>query len=100
MIEHRLSLEDQRSVHKHSSRHRNEIEQSTLCGCFYCLETFSPSVIEDWCDDGDTALCPKCGIDSVLGNARMEFATDGNVLRQMHRFWFENDATGLRNGNA
>jgi len=27
-----------------------------------------PNEIQDWTDDGDTALCPKCGIDSVIGS--------------------------------
>jgi hypothetical protein len=92
-----LSLDDQRSIHRHSSGHRKDIEQSSLCGCFYCTQTFPPSAIEEWVDDDQTALCPRCGIDSVLGNARLAFAADKDILRQMHRFWFENDATGLRN---
>jgi len=46
-----------------------------VCGCFYCLERFTPNEIEEWIDDENgekalaTALCPKCGMDSVLGNA-------------------------------
>jgi hypothetical protein len=38
---------------------RSALARSDLCGCFYCLEVFAPSEIEDWTDDGDTALCPK-----------------------------------------
>ncbi len=79
MIAHALSLDDQRSFHAHSSKHRSEIEQSALCGCFYCLEIFSPADVEEWCDDGETVICPKCGIDAVLGNAGLEIATDKDV---------------------
>ncbi len=43
------------------------------CGCFYCKSIYSASEVKEWCDNdgrGDkTALCPKCGIDSVLGDA-------------------------------
>ena len=43
------------------------------CGCFYCKSIYSASEVNEWCDNdgrGDkTALCPKCGIDSVLGDA-------------------------------
>jgi hypothetical protein len=56
-------------AHTHAARHRNEIERSEQCGCFYCLETFVPGEIQDWTDDGATAMCPRCGIDSVLGSA-------------------------------
>src|SRR4029077_20862708 len=26
-------------AHTHAARHRNEIERTERCGCFYCLET-------------------------------------------------------------
>lgn len=37
-----------------------------LCGCFCCLEIFPPEAVVDWIDDGDTPLCPCCGIAAVL----------------------------------
>ena len=59
-------------AHKHSFKSRKEIEQSNLCGCFKCLAIFSPSKIDDWWDDvcgvPQTPVCPKCGIDSVVGD--------------------------------
>jgi hypothetical protein len=61
--------EDHVSAHVWSSYHRSALARSDVCGCFYCLELFAPSAIEDWTDDGDTALCPKCGIDSVIGSS-------------------------------
>jgi hypothetical protein len=40
---------------------------------FYCKRTFLPTKIKGWCDknasNGPTALCPKCGIDSVIGKS-------------------------------
>src|SRR2546429_438449 len=64
-------------AHRHSALHAEEIGRSAVCGCFYCRNTFAPTEIREWVDDqnvgegrtGRTALCPKCGIDSVLGNA-------------------------------
>ena len=78
---------DVKAAHLFSSNHRAQIEASTVCGCFYCLATFSPSVISEWVDAGQTALCPQCGIDSVIGTASgiepsLEF------LRRMHAYWF------------
>lgn len=62
--------EDVKNAHKHSSKHRRELEASDLCGCFYCFAIFKPQVIETWLQEGDgTALCPECGIDSVIGSA-------------------------------
>ena len=36
------------------------------CGCFYCCKTFNIGDVDEFVDDGKTAICPKCGIDSVL----------------------------------
>ena len=36
------------------------------CGCFCCLQTFPAAEVIDWIDDGDTPLCPHCGIAAVL----------------------------------
>jgi hypothetical protein len=53
-------------------RHRDEILGSEVCGCFYCPAVFPPSKIKEWVDTkdgiGQTALCPKCDIDSVIGS--------------------------------
>ncbi len=36
------------------------------CGCFCCLQTFEAVEVVDWIDDGDTPLCPNCGVAAVL----------------------------------
>ena len=76
-----------RDAHQHSSKHRSEINASDICGCFYCEKTFGPHEIADWVDDGQTALCPKCGIDSVIGSAS-GFPVNTEVLHQMCEYWF------------
>lgn len=81
-----------RVAHKHSIHHRAEIEASALCGCFYCLATFAPGEIERWVDVHEpaprhTALCPRCGIDSVLGD-KSGFAITPDMLRDMNQAWF------------
>ena len=81
-----------RTAHKHSIRHRAEIEASAVCGCFYCKKTFAPSEIEDWTDTRNpvseqTALCPRCGIDSVIGD-KSGFAITPEFLAEMHKAWF------------
>ena len=76
------------SAHKHSSRHREEVLSSEIAGCFYCLETFAPADIVDWIDENDScALCPKCGIDSVIGSAS-GYPIDRAFLQKMKLHWF------------
>ena len=79
--------EDHIGAHEWSSYHRKTLRESDVCGCFYCLEVFPPSEIEDWIDDDDTALCPKCGIDSVIGSAS-GYPIEREFLKQMHDHWF------------
>jgi hypothetical protein len=75
-------------AHKHCFRNRNEVERSAHCGCFYCLETFKPVEIQEWADKGaTTALCPRCGIDSVIGSAS-GFPLTRRFLQQMNDRWF------------
>jgi hypothetical protein len=66
--------------------------QSEICGCFYCLERFPPNAITEWIDanatgEGQTALCPRCGIDSVIGSAS-GFPITPEFLKSMNRRWF------------
>lgn len=90
-------MDDVDAVHRHSIRHRAEIQASERCGCFYCLATFAPSEIVEWTDcspdgpDGsescETALCPNCGIDSVIGSASGA-PTTPEFLARMEARWF------------
>lgn len=80
-----------RAAHRASMRHRARIEASLRCGCFCCFccfAGFAPAEIDEWTDDGETALCPRCGIDAVLGDAG-DFAPDAAFLQAMHRRWFD-----------
>lgn len=79
------------SAHKHCIRHREEVLRSALCGCFYCLEVFMPQEIVKWIDEqnptGQTALCPECGIDSVIGSAS-GYPITRDFLDRMNGHWF------------
>lgn len=77
-----------RAAHRHSSRHREALGASDRCGCFYCLSTYDSSEIVEWVDDGDTAICPRCGIDSVIGSASGLPVGDREFLRAMKALWF------------
>jgi hypothetical protein len=77
----------------------SQIQASTMCGCCSCLQTFAPQDIVAWTglnfDDIDnseaiseqTALCPLCGGESVLGNGA-GFPVDPDFLNQMNEAWF------------
>jgi len=79
--------DDLKAAHKHSNRHRAELESSDQCGCFHCLEVFSTKQIDVWVDDEDTALCPICGIDAVIGSTA-GFPLTAAFLSEMRQHWF------------
>ena len=92
------SRADLESIHRFSDHHRELLARSERAGCFYCCATYPPSEIEDWINgpqletgdtaDGVTALCPRCGIDSVLPSAA-PIQLDEQLLAEMHHYWFE-----------
>lgn len=75
------------AAHQRSIYHRAEVLASEVCGCFYCLKTYPPSEIAEWTDDGDTALCPKCGIDAVIGS-KSGFPITREFLKEMKSIYF------------
>jgi uncharacterized paraquat-inducible protein A len=74
-------------AHKHCSMHRRELGESSLCGCSYCISVFVPSEIVEWIDDGQTAICPRCPVDSVIGSAS-GYPVTAEFLLRMHDHWF------------
>jgi hypothetical protein len=65
---------------------------SSICGCFYCTAQYPPEKIVDWIDEdlagqGQTALCPECGIDSVIGD-KSGFDVSLEFLIEMRAYWF------------
>lgn len=77
-------------AHRHSIHHKSEIMNSDVCGCFYCLETFEPARISSWADSSSveqTATCPECSIDSVIGSAS-GFPITKDFLTKMKKHWF------------
>jgi hypothetical protein len=80
---------DLTSAYQHSIRHRVEVLRSDVCGCFHCLSVFETSTIKNWIDTGQTAMCPRCGIDAVIGSAS-GFDLSDDLLGAMRARWFKN----------
>lgn len=81
---------DGRVIDAHSFSSNNEpmLRSDKRCGCFYCLRVFDPSEIEEWIEDEcGTALCPYCGIDSVIGESS-GYPLTKEFLEEMQRYWF------------
>lgn len=82
---------DYKKIHKFSIYNRTSINKSKKCGCFYCGSIYESKEILNWIDAdesgiGQTALCPKCGVDSVLGDNDVKI--DSETLMKMKKYWF------------
>lgn len=77
-------------AHEYSINNKSIILKDKKCGCFYCIEIFSPTEITEWIDDkiDGTAICPWCGIDSVIGESS-GFPITKEFLLKMKKYWFD-----------
>lgn len=60
------------------------------CGCFHCSSRFKPGEITDYTTEADgrrTALCPRCGVDSVLTDLDTLPLTDELIALMRDRFF-------------
>lgn len=57
-------------------------------GCYFCQSIIKREDIEDTCDNGETAICPKCSVDSLLPGI-----TDTELLAKGLERWFTREST-------
>lgn len=81
-----MQIDDVKKISKYSLRNKVYIENSENCACYFCLKKFEPKDIEKWIDCGETALCPKCGVDSVVGDSVV--LLDSEFLKKASTYWF------------
>ena len=72
-----------------SFKNQLELQELSKCGCFYCMKIFSPKEIVEWWDSAvnGTAVCPYCGIDSIIGERPGQSITV-ELLKEMHNYSF------------
>lgn len=81
-------MEDLLKVYKFSYQNKTKLENDTICGCFQCLEIYHPDEINDWMDDStDTAVCPYCSIDAVIGESS-GYPITKEFLEKMNKEFF------------
>ena len=78
---------------EYATRNERAINESTECACVYCLYILKPSEIVDYIhlsedvDELGTALCPNCGIDSIIPNSLVKYNKDS--LEQWNKMGFK-----------
>ena len=73
------------SAHSHCRDNRMSLFTSEVCGCFRCCRTYSSSEVKKFVEQ--TAHCPYCNRDAVIGDASGLQITD-EFLHDMNTAWF------------
>lgn len=84
-----MRIEELLKIHKLSSNHQELLMKEDICGCFYCVSIFNPKLITDWIEDDNdlTAICPYCGIDSIIPK-HYGYQLNKELLEEMREYFF------------
>ena len=88
ILKEKYSINDLIKAHEYCTNNKSEILNNNICGCFYCLKIFNSKEIESWLIIEETALCPYCGIDSVIGS-NSGYKISLQFLKKMNKYWFK-----------
>ncbi len=72
-------------------KNKENIDKSEMVGCYYCKLIFPASDIKDYTDYGETALCPKCDIDSIIPSVTIEITEE--LLEICNNYWFGRESS-------
>lgn len=86
----KYSIDFLKKAHKTSFNNSTQVKNSTICGCFYCKASYRSEEVTEWVKTKDemTALCPRCGIDSVIGSESGYPVNEIIFLEGMNIYWF------------
>lgn len=89
-----LNVDPYKEYRLHSVDNEIEIVKSQRCGCYFCHSIFSARSVKDWLSDerGVSAICPECGMDTVLGDAS-GIQIDKQLLKNMSKQYFGDEVS-------
>ncbi len=86
-IDHKLT-----ELQKHTHNNEIEILHSKTCSCIFCRQHYDARAVNDWVNDerGMSAICPECGMDTVIGDNGGE-PLDKETLKALNLAFFGED---------
>ncbi|MFY9510490.1 MAG: hypothetical protein WAQ05_05905 [Rubrivivax sp.] len=88
------------AAYRYTTNNFVQIEASKACGCCSCLQIFPPAEVVAWTGldmhnmndpkaiANQTALCPRCGAEAVIGD-KAGFPITASFLTRMNEAWFQ-----------
>ena len=72
---------------EYATANEENLKNSSKAGCYYCKKIYDASEVLEFLEGERTALCPKCGIDSVIpSNSPIELTSSN--LNKLNKHWF------------
>ena len=78
-----------KELHALSSKNKEAVTKSHLVGCFFCCTIQEATAVSEYAvelDGAQTAICPICGVDAILGDASTPINKE--MLQTMCSAWF------------
>ena len=69
-----------------SFKNKAALQASAACVCVFCQRVVEYPTIKTWLDKGQTAVCPHCDVDRVVGFTG-EF--DPELVAEHHHYYFK-----------
>jgi hypothetical protein len=88
------------AAYRYTTNNWAQINASQVCGCCSCMQLFKADEVVAWTGldvhnlddpaaiDRQTALCPRCGSEAVLGD-QSGYPMDPRFLTKMNEAWFQ-----------
>lgn len=88
------------AAYRYTTNNWAQIGASRLCGCCSCVQIFPAEEVVAWTGldmhnmndpkavDAQTALCPRCGTEAVIGD-KSGFPIHASFLIRMNEAWFQ-----------
>ncbi len=70
-------------AHRMSYRNRPMLEGTGRAACFGCLAEVQTARVTEYVDAGQTALCPHCGLDTLLPMSESD-SLDSSLLTALN----------------
>lgn len=86
-----ISKSELARIHKSSFQFGRYLKDMETIGCFFCTNFVEYSDIPDFIEDSEglTAICPNCGIDSLVPLDEFDSEDYRAILHQLRLKFFE-----------
>ena len=69
-----------------SFHNKTSLQEAGKVACYNCCEKFNFEKVKDFTDNGLTAICPECGVDSLIPDQDGDLSNE--FLKECSEYWF------------